>query len=199
MKYNMCKDNNIQLLQIFDDDWIYKSDIIKSMILNKFGKTDHKIFARKTKVEIITDDDTKAFLIENHIQGYTRSTIKLGLYFMDELVSVMTFIKSEENYVLNRFATKLNNNVIGGASKLFKYFIKNYKYEKIISFSNNLYSTGDLYYILNFKKNKDLKEDYSYIVDGKRQHKFNYRKEEKLKKVNLLKIYDAGKIKFIYS
>jgi len=207
MKFKMCEKQDIQLIQILEDDWIYKQDIVKSMILNKLGKS-NKIYARTCEIRQINDNDmVRNFLNENHIQGFVGSNIKLGLFFESKLVSLMTFIKKGNNtYELNRFCNILNTNIIGGASKLFVYFIKNYSYEKIISFSNNFYSNGHLYNILNFKKIKELKEDYSYIVNGKRIHKFNFRKNKNQKETeretmlnnNYLRIYDAGKIKFIY-
>ena len=206
MKYESCKEKNIQLIQFFDDDWNLSKDIVKSMILNKLNKTPNKIYARNCQINEIKDNElVRNFLIENHIQGYVKSTIKLGLFHNSELVSLMTFIKNGENYELNRFCSKIYHNIIGSSSKLFKYFINNFKYNNIISFSNNLYSNGDVYFKLNFKKIKDLKEDYSYIKNNKRVHKFNFRKQNQLTerennlKKGLLRIYDAGKIKFIYS
>lgn len=211
-KYLLCKKNNIQLLHIWEDDWNFKQDIVKSMILNKLGKTINKIYARKTEVREISDNKIiRKFLNTNHIQGFVGSSIKIGLFYENELVSLMTFKKNKQSFELNRFCNKLNTNITGGASKLFTYFIKKYKYQKIISFSNNSYSDGSLYYKLGFEIDKNLDVDYSYIYNNKREHKFNFRKN-KLKKYNLsgteksilfenkiYRIYDAGKIKFIYS
>ena len=207
MKFKMCEEKNIQLIQIMEDDWIYKQDIVKSMILNKLNKITNKIFARKCVIKQVFEKNIiKNFLNQNHIQGYTASTIKLGLFFNDKLVSLMTFIKKDNNYELNRYCNILNTVIIGSASKLFSYFIKNYIFDNIISFSNNFYSNGNLYFILNFRKLLELREDYSYIVNGKRCHKFNFRKNKDEKNTernimlnkNYLRLYDAGKIKFIY-
>ena len=119
----MCNSNGIQLFHICEDDWIYKQNIIKSMILNKLGKSSNKIYARKTEVkEVIDNKLVREFLDNNHIQGFVGSKIKLGLFYKDELVSLMTFSKrtfmKNEDYELVRFCNKLNTNVIGGASKL---------------------------------------------------------------------------------
>ena len=54
-------------------------------------------------------------------------------------------------YELIRFCNKINTNVIGGASKLFKYFIKNYNPNEIISYADKRWSNGMLYNILNFE------------------------------------------------
>lgn len=213
-KYLLCKEKNIQLIQIWEDDWIYKNEIIKSMILNKLNLITNKIPARKCIVKEVNDNNIlKRFLNENHIQGYVISSIKLGLFHNDDLISLMTFKQSSEQiYELNRFCNKLNTIVNGAASKLFKHFLKTYNYKKIVSFSNNSYSNGHLYNLLGFKEDFKLPPDYSYIYNNKRIHKFNFRKtnlkkydiefldteRNTLKSNKIYRIYDAGKIKFIY-
>jgi len=206
-KFKMCEKNNIHLIQFFEDDWNYRQDIVKSMILNKLNKIDNKIYARKCEIKEINDNAlVRDFLEKNHIQGYVHSTIKIGLFYNEELISLMTFLSDKNNYILNRFCSKINVNIIGGASKLFNYFIKNYKFNNITTFSNNSYSNGELYKILNFRKIYEIKEDYSYIKENKRYHKFLFRKKknqinserDETLNNNLFRIYDAGKIKFIY-
>jgi len=202
-KTNECKKLGIQLIHIWEDDWLYKNEIVKSMILNKLGKTTNKIYGRKTEVREVTDNRLiRKFLNDNHIQGFVGSRIKLGLYYENKLVSLMTFKKTTlNNYELNRFCNEINIIVIGGASKLFKYFNEKYDVNNITSFSNNAYSSGDLYLKLNFRVDKLLQPDFHFILNHKREHKFNFRKNRikypKIKK-DLKKIYDAGKIKFIY-
>lgn len=193
-KTELCKANNIQLIHIWEDDWDLKQELIKTMILNKLGKTNTKIFARKCIIREVENNDAKTFLNENHIQGYVNSSIKLGLYYNNVLVSIMTFKKDKDTYNLNRFCSNRDVIVIGGASKLVKYFAKNYS-NKIYTFSDNCYSYGDLYKKIGFREVYKLKPDYHYIDCGVRIHKFNYRKKDTS---DVLKIYDAGKIKYEY-
>jgi hypothetical protein len=64
------------------------------------------------------------------------------------------FKKQESNdncYELLRFCNKLNTSIIGGASKLFKYFINKYKPKEIISYASCSISNGKIYNILGFK------------------------------------------------
>lgn len=153
-------ENGINLFHIWEDDWKHKKDIVKSMIVNKLGKTPNRIFARKCKVYEVKDNKlVRNFLEENHIQGFVGSKIKFGLFYNGELVSLMTFgnlrkslgQKSKEgSYEMLRFCNKLNYNVIGGASKLLNYFIKNFKVNEIISYSDSSRSNGNLYKQLGF-------------------------------------------------
>lgn len=193
-KTRFCLQNNVSLFHIWEDDWLYKSPIIKSMISTKLKIIKDKIYARKCDlVEIKNLALVRQFLNENHIQGQTNYSKSIGLFHENELVSVMTFITRRKQWELNRFCSKINTIVVGGASKLLSYFTKRYEGD-IFTFSDNSYSTGNLYLKLGFKKVYDLRPDYSYLVDGIRKHKFNYRGREK--STDLLKIWDSGKVKY---
>ncbi|MCK9416078.1 hypothetical protein M0Q97_05395 [Candidatus Dojkabacteria bacterium] len=158
-KSEECLEKGVQLIHIWEDDWKYKQNIIKSIILNKLYKTDNRIYARKTYIkEIIDTKIIENFLNDNHINNAEISDINLGLFYNNELVSIMTFIKNENDYILNRFCNKLNYMIIGGPSKLFKYFINNYIPKTVKTYVDRTYFNGNLYYYLGFKLN--YKKDY---------------------------------------
>lgn len=192
LKSKMCEEIGIQLIHIWEDDWVFKNEIIKSMILNKLNMSD-KVYARKCIIKEVTDTKlVRKFLDNNHIQGFVGSKVKLGLFFNDELVSLMTFgglrksmgqNPSKYDFELMRFCNKINLSVIGGASKLFKYFIRNYKYNSILSYSDNSYSNGNLYLNLDFKLvDQETKLNYYWVIDKRREHRYNYRKSNLVKK-----------------
>ena len=215
-KTNYFKAKGIRIIHIWEDDWVLKRDIIKSQIKNWLKVTETKIFARKCNVKEITDLKTiKEFLNINHIQGYVNNVLALGLYNNDELVSLMTFDHyegrkkmSNDEWNLNRFCNKLNTNVVGGASKLFSYFDRIYKPNRVVSYADIDWSTGSLYFTLGFNKIKESKPDYKYIINGKRVHKSRYKKSnlkdnylnlsemEYMRQNNINRIWDCGKIKF---
>ena len=213
-KTNYFKEKGIRIIHIWEDDWVFKQDIIRSQISNLLALNSYKIFARKCYIKEVGVKDTKQFLDNNHIQGHVNSSIKLGLYYQDELVSIMTFDsfegrkKMEEGgYNLSRFCNKLGYNIIGGASKLLSHFIKKYNVKRIVSYADKDWSIGSLYYTLGFKNISENGPDYKYIVDKKRVHKSRYRKSKlktnltessKMKELGINKIYDCGKIKFEY-
>lgn len=185
------KEKGIRIIHIFEDDWNLKKDIIYSQIKNYLGLTETKIFARKCIIKEI--NNCKDFLDINHIQGNVKSVIKLGLFYNDELISVMTFDNFEgrnkmeiDGWNLSRFCNKINCNVIGGASKLLNYFIKTYKPVRIISYADRSWSEGNLYYQLGFELVNETKPDYKYIINNIREKfyiKRNY--PYKLLKINL--------------
>jgi hypothetical protein len=206
-KTKYFKESGIRIIHIWEDDWSFKRDIIVSQIRNWIGVTENRIFARKCKVKEISESKiVTRFLEENHIQGKVNSILKLGLYYNDELVSLMTFDHSEGrkkmesvDWNINRFCNKINYNIIGGASKLFKHFMNNYDVKRVISYSDSDWSLGGLYESLGFIKVNEGNPDYKYIFEGKRIHKSRFRKSNtgmSENKLNLLKVYDCGKTKW---
>lgn len=192
-KTNKCLSKGIQLIHIFEDEWINKKDIVKSRLRNLFGLNEYKIYARNTEIKIVENKETKEFLIKNHIQGFIGAKISLGLYENDELVSLMTFrtyskkindIKSIYHFELSRFCNKLNTNVVGSASKLLNYFEKNYKPKLIISYADRRWSMGNVYELLNFELKHISKPNFYYIQDGIRLSRLNFQKHKLIHKYN---------------
>lgn len=203
-KYHLNKtilmnSNNYFLLQIFEDEWELKKDIVKSKLLQLLGENKlEKIYARKCEIREINKTEKDIFLNKNHIQGVDNSNIYLGAYFNNKLVSVMTFDnkrkmskhKNEESsYELLRFATDIECRVVGVASKLLSFFIKKYNPKNIISFADRRWTLdkdNNLYTKIGFKLIKTLKPDYSYynpkLDRYKRYHKFGFGKKSIKKK-----------------
>lgn len=201
-KSNICNENNIRLIHVWEDDWLYKTNIMKSMILNSIGLIENKIYARNCKLIKIESNRKDIFLDNNHIQGKCTSSINLGLEYNGEIVSLMTFgrrsINNKNEFELIRFCNKINTIVIGSASKLFKYFISNYDYEQIISFADTSHFNGNLYKNLGFDYIHKTKPNYWWVVDGLRHHRFTYNKKRLVKegadesKTGVEIMYDRG-------
>ena len=217
-----CNENEITLIHIWEDEYLFKKDIIHSRLLNIINKTRNKIYARKCIIKVVDSKIEKDFLINNHIQGYVPSTDKIGLFYNNELVSLMTFSKTRkllgqnnDNIELLRFCNKLNTNIIGGASKLFNYFINNYSYNKIISYAKRDWTNSpidSLYDILGFKFEKYTDINYYWCKNLDRKHRYSYRKDKLIQEgydknkteVEIMhsrgyyRIYDTGNLKFIF-
>lgn len=166
-KTNKCGQNGIQLIHVFDTEWMNKREIVKSIIASKLGYYSSKIYAKNCEIKYIDNSTKNKFLENNHLQGNDKSSIKLGLYFEGLLVSVMTFGKSRYNkkyqYELHRFCNKLHYQVVGGASKLLKFFIRNIDPSSIITYADKRYSTGTFYEKIGFTKINESTPNYYYF------------------------------------
>lgn len=189
-KTKACEAKGVHLIHIFEDEWQHKSNIWKSMLSNTFGLTQTKIFARKCQIRELTYQETSDFLNENHLQGgLCYGTIRYGLIYNNEIVSVMLLGKPRSfaggrnhEYELIRFCNKLNTNVVGGASKIFRHFIKMYEPSSVVSYADRRWSTGNLYHALGFKLYNQSRPNYYYIVNAERKYRYNFRKSVLVKK-----------------
>lgn len=143
-KSKVARENGYRCIHVWDwDDW----DKVVSLLLPR-----EKVYARNCVVKQVNKKDCINYLNKYHLQGYAKSTIDLGLYCNDELVSIMTFGSPRYNknyeYELIRYCS--HKYVVGGAEKLFSYFVKNYSPLSIISYCDNSKFNGDVYNSLGF-------------------------------------------------
>ena len=218
-KWKECKENGIQLLTIWEDQIINKPDIVESIILSKLGIYERRIYARNCQVKEVDSKECYSFLKAYHLQGASNSKVRYGLYYNDELVSVMTFglkrrcMGGKGEWELHRYCNKKGVQVIGGASRLFNHFIKAQKPAFIESFSSNDISDGRLYETLKFDMLKCEYGSYWYIDKNmNRHHRYNFRKDQLVKEGfdaskseftimeerGYYRIYDSGQTKWVY-
>ena len=214
-KTTECEKQGIRLIHIFEDEWIYKQDIVKSRIKQLLKINNSKrIHARKCEIREINAKVKNKFLNKFHIQGEDRSNIKLGAYCNNELVSIMTFSHgsisrkkyNSDIWELSRFCSNSNYRIPGIASKLLSYFKKNYNWKEIFSYADRRWSNGNVYKKIGFNLDSITKPNYWYIKNLNRVHRFSLRKKyEEPKEVpewvlrqseGYFRIWDCGHLKF---
>ena len=168
-------------------------------------------------VREVSSKEASIFCEQNHLMGKGRSNLRFGLYHNNTLVSLMTFTNNNlsrklvEVWEINRFASLLDTNIIGGASKLFKYFLKHTSPATVVSYAENRWSTGGLYKQLGFKKISNGVPNYWYLQANiiKRLHRFALRKNknddqslteaENRRMQGYLRIWDCGSSKWTWT
>jgi hypothetical protein len=191
-KYRYFKEKNTQLIQIFENEWVNKESIVKSILLNKLG-VNTKIFARKCSVREVDSVSGTKFLEQNHLQSSSSAGIRIGLFYNDELVCLGAFgkfrYKNEDAYEIIRFAGKLGHTVVGGFERILKHFETAYSPKKIISFVDVRYFTGNSY--KNFINTDLTQPNYFYFKDkDKTLTLWSRVKFQKHKLKDKLKIFD---------
>lgn len=152
-KTKRCAEAGVRLVHVFEDEWMFKRDIVVSRVRHLLGCQTRRIFARKCEVREVSDKHARDFLEATHIQGYCASKVRIGLFNDDELVALMTFGKPRfsrtYDWELLRFSCSLNTAVVGGAGRLLAYF-KREHVGSIVSYADRRWSDGGLYKALGF-------------------------------------------------
>ena len=208
-KTRAAREAGINLLHIFSDEIDQQLPIVKSLILQKLGKS-QKIHARKCTVGYITPSESAEFLKTTHLQGRCNASYHIGLKHDSKLVSVMSFrkpfIKSTASWEIARFSTELGLTIVGGASKMLAFFEQHHE-GTIMTFSDERYTTGSVYEKLGFTHVRTTKPGFSYVINGQRQNRLKFQKhlleqrgintegkteQEALAEINIPRIYDCG-------
>ena len=134
-----------------------------------------KIYARKCIIKEVPIKETNEFLQENHLQGTCNyQKISLGLYYKNNLVQLMTFGKPRYNkkyqWELLRLCSKRYCMIVGGANKIFKYFIRNYNPTSIISYCDLSKFKGNIYLSLGFSHLKDTPPSKHWYSEKLKMH-----------------------------
>lgn len=209
-KLAIARRHGYQLLTIFEDEWLERQQIVKSIISAKFG-ANSKIHARKCKLVSLQHDQAKQFLQENHLQGNPSNILcAVGLTYNDQLVSAITLGNHHRSrdIVLNRLCFTQGVNVIGGASKMFQHLTEHF--DQMITWSDNRWSDGGIYKALGFTKQQQLPIDYSYVYGQTRKSKQSHQKSmigcptditerDFLAEKGIFRIWDCGKIRWIWN
>lgn len=184
-----ARSKNIRLINVWEHQWNDRMPIVQSRIKSLL-KANHTVPARKTRITELDATTTRDFLNHNHIQGNCGSSHRYGLIDHDNtLLAVMTFGKSRYDkkfdYELLRFCNKIDTTVTGGASKLFKHFVKQHPGANVISYSDRSFNSGYLYKTLGFVYHKASAPSYQYTRDYKNfANRVAYQKHKLSKKLD---------------
>ena len=214
-KTDLCIENGIRLIHIWEDDWKLHNARVKSWLIGILMMSNpKKIYARNTKCIEVSPNYTKLLFDNYHIQGFSASSKCMILSYDNEIVSSCLFKRQGISWNLTRYITHPDYMVIGGFARLIKNFSRLYP--------GNVYTFADLswvspidnVYLRNgFKQDKYILPDYKYLLQNKRNHKFGFRHKQlrtKLEKYDssiteyqncfnngIYRIWDCGKIRYI--
>lgn len=201
----------IFLFTIFEREW--NDPIVKKSIEDRlrsiFVLNKNKVPARKCVFSEVSPLERSEFLNENHIQGNSGAKIGYGLRYNGELVACMTFSRPKSDkytWELTRYCTKHGITVQGGASKLFKEFIKrNLSVGDTVSSYNDITKTkGDLYRILGFELTSINSPNYVWINFTTKDVRTRYQEQEageveRMHSLGYHRVCDCGTKTWVYT
>lgn len=180
-------DLGIRCILIFEDE-LAKVELIISKVRHITKQSIvERIHARKCIIKECTKKEKRDLLDRCHTQGNDAAQINIGAYYNGELVATMTFaeprtmmgrkIKHEGHYELSRFCVDTKYRIPGISSKLLNYFKTHYDWTEIYSYADKRWSAGNVYDQLGFNLTADNPPAYFYVENGKRMHRWAFRKD----------------------
>lgn len=183
-KWTMAQAAGIRLIQIFEDEWLNKQEVVKSRIDALLGRCS-SIYARKTSIINLEAKEAADFMDRYHIQGKSNSSVAYGLTLNEKLMAVATFGRARggamtasghDSWEVYRYASI--GRVVGGFSKLFKHFLKNHNPEKVISYCDLRYGNGKVYEKSGFVLDSISEPDYWWVPKDKNVRVARYRTQK---------------------
>ena len=221
-KWEMCKKKGVQLIQIIEDQWRDKPEIVKSMIRSRLGMIENRMFARKTEIRVLSSVGDKRlmkdFFNQNHLDGTTPSKVGIGLFHDGELVSCLSLrrpftkmLSEKGNIEIARFASLKNVVVVGGFGKILKstlQWVRDNEYSKVITYADLKFGSGDVYLKNGFSFIGNSLGEYWYTDLRIRENRFKYKarkssdpegkmsEKEYAELCGVVRIYGVGSAKY---
>lgn len=204
-KSNAANEAGVFLYHIWDWD---DPELVEGQLKNLFGLNTHKVGARKCELVEVGTSRRRDFFDANHVQGADIANVAYGLEYEGELVACMSFVvpRFDKNaeWELSRFACKMGWSVSGGASRLFKKFVKEHKPTSILSYSDIAKTRGNLYATLGFELDHVSAPGYHWANPANGDTKTRYQARMKdestiMKGAGYDKVFDCGNKVWIWN
>lgn len=214
-----CAKLGVRLIHIFEYEWL--DDVQKEKIITLLGKINNSntdvIYARNCIVKEIDIQEVKDFANKYHMQNHTNASIYLGIYYNNQLDGIMTFgtPRYDKKYQYEIIRLCFKNIIVGGSEKIFKYFLREYNPNSIITYVNISKFTGNVYTKLGFNPiipNPITQPNYVWVEGHNKEVLTRYQtqkqkliekglgkaeqtEDEIMKNLGYYKIYDSGNLK----
>lgn len=178
-KWEMAQAAGIRLIQVFEDEWRDRRDVVKARLAAAFGMA-RRLAARKCTVVKLDTTQRVAFFATHHLQGDVAASECYGLLHNGTVVAAMSFGRARwepEAWELLRFAT--DGVVVGAASKLYHAFECNVAPGKAVSYCDLRWGTGAVYHALGFRMVGITPPDYFWVSrSGQRIARYQLQKHK---------------------
>lgn len=207
----LCEEHGIRLFHIYEWEWAneIKRDIIKSVIKIALGITPSKVYARQCEIKNVPVPEYRKFCEKNHLQGYRHASVILGLYYGDELKQLMSFSQPQKRNARKTYQWEIvrgcpgsNNVVVGGISKLWKYFLKTYNPKSVMSYCDMNKFDGHGYELLGMRLASEERGNL-WMIDKKtlrvQQWIFRNKERREEQEKNSYKVFGVGNRTYVWT
>lgn len=219
-KWKQCKSKNVQLITVWEDDWLYRQEHIKSQLSTLLRTPDKNLSTHASKLSTKEVDESKAkeFYNSSYLKEFSSDSNYYALVDneKDSMCALMTWKQVDEKVVIiEDYCEK--DSVVNGLEKLIHRILKrinNKSVENIIAHIDNSSVYRASFEKIGFMQVQSVKHNFSYVVKRERVHEshmsvifFKDNQElvydsdltlEELKiKNGITKLWDCGKISYV--
>lgn len=171
-KSDECKRLGIELIHIYDDDWVSKTDIVKTIVKKKIGIVDS--FNNKHSISLVDKAVATVFLEENNILGYVDNDINIGIYVNGDdgddgvLISILSLKSNENGFDIVGVCDNKYMMPVDGFHYMFNFLIRNFKMNYVTFLVDRDFGYIDGLIECGFELIETTPPSSKYIVNGKR-------------------------------
>lgn len=191
-KTTKCNTKGVQLIQIFEHEFLSNKKLIKSKLIDFLDKNRFNIKSEKFEVRELSDLQASKFTSKYSIKTH-KTNLNLGLFYKNRLIQTMGLDKKINDYHITNWCKIHNFKIEKGYDKILQFFKDNYTFE-------------NLYMVIDRRWQMDIPLDLEYfkshkIIDPK-CHYFSMKNTKKIIStthegdVNYDRLWDCGYIEY---
>lgn len=200
IKLNECHKKMVNLIQIFEDEWIYHKEICKYILKEICGINNTITLSEKEYeiAQILNKDEAYSFLEKYNLNGKVGFSIGVGAFYKKKLIALATFKKIKNNcYCINSVSFDINFRVLNFEEKYISYFIKEHINDEILIKIDRRYEIfKEKYLNIGFTLDKVIPPICYYY---NKKEKYNRYKNKPTNLDNVYRIWDCGFLKLTYN
>lgn len=203
-KLNECNQNGVELIQIFEDEWVNHRDVCEFLIKDSLGLNTSKIVKANECIvrENVNEEEVTDFLETNSINGGIISDITINAYYNNTIVGVMTLTKNNnQEYTINRFTTNIKYNCNGIEQIMLDYFRNHFEFKSLTYFADRRWVINienNIYTSIGFKVDSFINPSFTYYSPYTSKKK-RLKEGEITDICNYTRIWDCGQVKYVYT
>lgn len=174
-KTNDCMDKGVRLIHIFEDEWLYRKEMVKSRLRYVLGSSE-LIHSMDCTFGDVESDVADEFLEKNDIDPISTNDRCFGLFLDGNLVQLVCMNGSQ----IVRNTMLLNTNVEGGTERL----LNEMPYESFLVMVDRRWECREEYESIGFSFLYETQPDFMYVC--------NDRRVKENRNGTFSKIYDCG-------
>lgn len=210
-KAEIAEKAGIRLLQIFQDEWRDRQNIVKGMILHRLGMEQHVVGARKCKVVSLSAKEQRLFFESSHLSGYASGQAAWALETEGLIVACLSVRMPRQKkwcdrLEVSRFAVLPGWSIPGSLSRLTNQalsYAKERGFAGIMTYVDKRVGSGAGYNTAGFHRIGETGPDYWYTDLTCRYDRFLFRAQDDKSEKQIAaekkchKIWGAGSYIFV--